>query len=161
MSELDPKLTDSSVFPDPIYKETVLRPLFDGAKTHHVDGFRRIDRAHLVMLVETGILDRDQAAQIAGALQAIDQEINPAQLCYTGEVEDFFFLIEKELKARIGADIAGRLHTARSRNDIDHTLFKLGLKKRIDELLKKSRHLLDVLVAAVEREQTTLIVAYT
>ncbi len=86
MSELDPKLTDSSVFPDPIYKETVLRPLFDGAKTHHVDGFRRIDRAHLVMLVETGILDRDQAAQIAGALQAIDQEINPAQLCYTGRL---------------------------------------------------------------------------
>ncbi|WP_407977243.1 argininosuccinate lyase [Brucella pseudogrignonensis] len=161
MSELDPKLSDNSVFPDPIYKETVLRPLFDGAKTHHVDGFRRIDRAHLVMLVETGILDREQAAQIAGALQAIDQEINPAQLRYTGEVEDFFFLIEKELKARIGADIAGRLHTARSRNDIDHTLFKLGLKKRIDELLKKSRNLLDVLVAAVEREQTTLIVAYT
>ncbi|KAB2689109.1 argininosuccinate lyase [Brucella pseudogrignonensis] len=161
MSDLDPKLSDNSVFPDPIYKETVLRPLFDGARTHHVDGFRRIDRAHLVMLVETGILDRYQGAQIAGALQAIDQEINPAQLRYTGEVEDFFFLIEKELKARIGADIAGRLHTARSRNDIDHTLFKLGLKKRIDELLTKSRHLLDVLVAAVEREQTTLIVAYT
>jgi argininosuccinate lyase len=161
MSDLDPKLSDNSVFPDPTYKETVLRPLFDGAKTHHVDGFRRIDRAHLVMLVETGILERDQAAQIAGALQAIDMEINPAELSYTGEVEDFFFLIEKELKARIGADIAGRLHTARSRNDIDHTLFKLGLKKRIDALLEKSRQLLGVLVAAVEREQTTLIVAYT
>ncbi len=161
MSDLDPKLSDNSVFPNPVYKETVLRPLFDGAKTHHVDGFRRIDRAHLVMLVETGILDRDQAAQIAVALEAIDQEINPAELTYTGEVEDFFFLIEKELKARIGADVAGRLHTARSRNDIDHTLFKLGLKKHIDTLLAKSRHLLDVLVAAVEREQATLIVAYT
>ncbi len=161
MSGLDPKVSDNSVFPDPVYKETVLRPLFDGAKTHHVDGFRRIDRAHLVMLVETAILDRDLAAQIAVALQAIDQEINPAELIYTGEVEDFFFLIEKELKARIGADVAGRLHTARSRNDIDHTLFKLGLKKRIDALLQKSRHLLDVLLAAVEREQTTLIVAYT
>ncbi|GAA5628214.1 argininosuccinate lyase [Brucella sp. NBRC 12953] len=161
MSGLDPKVSDNSVFPDPVYKETVLRPLFDGAKTHHVDGLRRIDRAHLVMLVETAILDRDLAAQIAVALQAIDQEINPAELIYTGEVEDFFFLIEKELKARIGADVAGRLHTARSRNDIDHTLFKLGLKKRIDALLQKSRHLLDVLLAAVEREQTTLIVAYT
>ncbi|KAA9355400.1 argininosuccinate lyase [Ochrobactrum quorumnocens] len=161
MSDLDPKLSDNSVFPNPVYKETVLRPLFDGAKTHHVDGFRRIDRAHLVMLVETGILDREQAAQIACALEAIDQEINPAELTYTGEVEDFFFLIEKELKARIGADVAGRLHTARSRNDIDHTLFKLGLKKHIDALLAKSRHLLDVLVAAVEREQATLIVAYT
>ncbi|MDH7792236.1 argininosuccinate lyase [Ochrobactrum sp. AN78] len=161
MSDLDPKLSDNSVFPNPVYKETVLRPLFDGAKTHHVDGFRRIDRAHLVMLVETGILDREQAAQIACALEAIDQEINPAELTYTGEVEDFFFLIEKELKARIGADVAGRLHTARSRNDIDHTLFKLGLKKHIDALLAKSRHMLDVLVAAVEREQATLIVAYT
>ncbi|WP_421522403.1 argininosuccinate lyase [Ochrobactrum quorumnocens] len=161
MSDLDPKLSDNSVFPNPVYKETVLRPLFDGAKTHHVDGFRRIDRAHLVMLVETGILDREQAAQIACALEAIDQEINPAELTYTGEVEDFFFLIEKELKARIGADVAGRLHTARSRNDIDHTLFKLGLKKHIDALLAKSRHLIDVLVAAVEREQATLIVAYT
>ena len=161
MSELDPKLSDKSVFPNPVYKETVLRPLFDGAKTHHVDGFRRIDRAHLVMLVETGILDGGQATQIAGALEAIDKEINPAELTYTGEVEDFFFLIEKELKARIGADVAGRLHTARSRNDIDHTLFKLSLKKHIDALLAKARHLLDVLIAAVDREQATLIVAYT
>ena len=161
MSELDPKLSDKSVFPNPVYKETVLRPLFDGAKTHHVDGFRRIDRAHLVMLVETGILDGGQATRIAGALEAIDKEINPAELTYTGEVEDFFFLIEKELKARIGADVAGRLHTARSRNDIDHTLFKLSLKKHIDALLAKARHLLDVLIAAVDREQATLIVAYT
>ena len=53
--------TDSSRFPDPVYKETVLKPLFDGAKAHHVDGFRRIDRAHLVMLQATGILDAGQA----------------------------------------------------------------------------------------------------
>src|SRR4051794_5236463 len=119
----DPRLSDSSVFPDPVYKETVLRPLFDGAKTHHVEGFRAIDRAHLVMLVETGILDAASAGKIAKALEAIDAEVDPAKLVYTGEVEDFFFLIEKELKARLGPDLAGRLHTARSRNDIDHTLF--------------------------------------
>ncbi len=50
----DPRLSDSSVFPDPVYKQTVLAPLFDGAKDHHVEGFRAIDRAHLVMLAETG-----------------------------------------------------------------------------------------------------------
>jgi len=157
----DPRLTDKSVFPDPVYKYTVLRPLFDGAKAHHVEGFRAIDRAHLVMLVETGILDLAQASKIAGALEAIDQEVDPSKLVYTGEVEDFFFLIEKELKARLGPDIAGRLHTARSRNDIDHTLFKLGLKSRLDELLGKARHLLDTLIEAAEREKATLIVAYT
>ena len=157
----DPRLTDTSVFPDPVYKDTVLRPLFDGAKTHHVAGFRAIDRAHLVMLVETGILDAASAGRIAKALEAIDAEIDPATLVYTGEVEDFFFLIEKELKARLGADLAGRLHTARSRNDIDHTLFKLGLKLRIDLLLGKAVALHDALIAAAEREKATLIVAYT
>lgn len=157
----DPRLSDTSVFPDPVYKETVLRPLFDGAKNHHVEAFRAIDRAHLVMLAETGILDAGQAGKIAGALEAIDAEVDPSTLVYTGEVEDFFFLIEKELKKRLGPDLAGRLHTARSRNDIDHTLFKLGLKARLDVLIGKAIALHGALVAAAEREKATLIVAYT
>lgn len=158
---IDPILSDNSVFPDPVYKQTVLAPLFDGAKDHHVEGFRAIDRAHLVMLAETGILDAEQAKEIAKALDAIDAEIDPATLVYTGEVEDFFFLIEKELKKRVGPDLGGRLHTSRSRNDIDHTLFKLGLRERMNVLLEKALALHQTLVAAAEREKETLIVAYT
>jgi argininosuccinate lyase len=161
MSANNPRLSDKSVFPDPVYKETVLAPLFDGAKMHHADGFRRIDRAHLVMLAETGILDSEQASAIATALEAIGHDIDPSTLTYTGDVEDYFFLVEKELKARLGADIAGRLHTARSRNDIDHTLFKLGLKQRIAVLSGKARSLLDAMIATADREKSTLIVAYT
>jgi argininosuccinate lyase len=157
----DPRLSDISVFPDPVYKETVLAPLFDGAKDHHVAGFRAIDRAHLVMLAETGILDGEQARDIAKALEGIDAEIDPSKLVYTGEVEDFFFLIEKELKKRVGPDLGGRLHTSRSRNDIDHTLFKLGLRERMNMLLEKALALHGALIAAAEREKATLIVAYT
>lgn len=157
----DPRSSDQSVFPDPVYKETVLAPLFDGAKDHHVDGFRAIDRAHLVMLTETGILDASQASEIAAALESFDAEIDPATLVYTGEVEDFFFLIEKELKKRVGPDLGGRLHTARSRNDIDHTLFKLGLRERLNVLIEKALKLHATLIEAVEREKDTLIVAYT
>ncbi|HEY4199144.1 MAG TPA: argininosuccinate lyase [Devosiaceae bacterium] len=161
MAHNDPRHQDKTVFPDPTYKDTVLRPLFDGAKTHHVDGFRRIDRAHLVMLHETGILDAQQAGAIARALDSIDAEIDVEALTYTGEVEDFFFLIEKELKVRLGPDLGGRLHTARSRNDIDHTLFKLGLKARIDPLLEKMANLMSVLIDKAAIEKQTLIVAYT
>lgn len=157
----DPRLADQSVFPDPVYKEAVLRPLFDGAKHHHVDGFRAIDRAHLVMLAETGIISPEQAGRIAAALESIDAEIDPESLEYTGEVEDYFFLIEKELKTRLGPDLAGRLHTARSRNDIDHTLFKLGLRARLDVLIDKALKLHVDLIEAAEREKATLIVAYT
>ena len=161
MSDAPNSSKDTSVFPDPVYKDTVLKPLFDGAKTHFIDGFRLIDRAHLVMLSETGILGADQAGRIADALVAIDAEVDPSTLEYTGEVEDFFFLIEQELKTRLGADLGGRLHTARSRNDIDHTLFKLGLRGRIDRLLDKAIALYGAMVDAAEREKSTLIVAYT
>ncbi|KFL29176.1 argininosuccinate lyase [Devosia riboflavina] len=157
----DPRSADQSVFPDPVYKETVLAPLFDGAKDHHVEGFRAIDRAHLVMLTETGILEAGQARDIAVALDSIDAEIDPSKLVYTGEVEDFFFLIEKELKKRVGPDLGGRLHTARSRNDIDHTLFKLGLRERLNVLIGKALKLHATLIEAAEREKDTLIVAYT
>ena len=158
---IDSRSADQSVFPDPVYKETVLAPLFDGAKDHHVEGFRAIDRAHLVMLTETGILDAGQARDIAAALESIDAEIEPSKLVYTGEVEDFFFLIEKELKKRVGPDLGGRLHTARSRNDIDHTLFKLGLRERLNVLIEKALKLHATLIDAAEREKDTLIVAYT
>lgn len=150
-----------SPFPDPIYSDTVLRPLFDGVMADHIEGFRRIDRAHLVMLAATGILDAKQARAVAGALEAVDAALEPDALAYTGEVEDFFFLVERELKARLGPDLGGRLHTARSRNDIDHTLFKLALKPRIDTLLDRLEHLLATLIQVAERETTTLIVAYT
>jgi len=157
----DPRLSDHSVFPDPIYKRTVLGPLFDGAKDHHAAGFRAVDRAHLVMLAETGILSAEQARDIARALDTIHAEVDPAKLVYTGEVEDFFFLIEKELKSRLGPDLGGRLHTARSRNDIDHTLFKLGLRERLNVLLDKALALHSALIDAASREKATLIVAYT
>lgn len=154
-------MIDASVFPDPTYKETVLRPLFEGAKSAHVEGFRAIDRAHLVMLAETGILDPATAATIAHALAAIDREIDVPALVYTGEVEDFFFLVERELRLRVGPDIAGRLHTARSRNDIDHTLFKLALKQRIDKLVDQATTLAETLLTVARRERDTPIVAYT
>jgi argininosuccinate lyase len=157
----DPRTSDRSVFPDPTYKETVLRPLFDGAKAHHVEGFRRIDRAHLVMLHEQGILKDEDARAIARALEAIDRELEVSSLVYTGEVEDFFFLIEKELRKRLGPDVAGRLHTGRSRNDIDHTLFKLALKERLDDLAARLRRLAETLIEVAARERDTLIVAYT
>ena len=156
-----PPAADHSRFPDPVYKETVLKPLFEGAKRYFVDGFRAIDRAHLVMLAETGIVGTDDARAIARALEAIDREVGVASLTYTGEVEDFFFLVEAELKKRLGPDVAGKLHTGRSRNDIDHTLFRLRLKAEIDRLAAKLRALTATLIDVAERESGTIILAYT
>jgi argininosuccinate lyase len=154
-------MSDNSTFPHPVYKDTVLAPLFEGAKAHHVDAFRMINQAHLVMLVDEGILTDETGQKIANALRAIDKEIDVSTLTYTGEVEDYFFLVEAELKKRIGPDLAGALHTARSRNDMDHTVFKLGLQKRADQLLQSLYGLVNAMHETAAREKETLIVAYT
>jgi argininosuccinate lyase len=148
-------------FPAPVFKDTVLAPLFEGAKSTFVDAFRRVDRAHCVMLAETGILKPDQAKAIAKALAATEKDLDLKNTTYTGEVEDLFFLIEHALKEKLPADLAGRLHTGRSRNDIDHTLFKMVLKQRIDTLFGKAGALARALIDKAEAEKSTIIVAYT
>lgn len=154
-------MTDLTRFPHPVYKETVLAPLFEGAKAHFVDAIRSINRAHLVMLTETGILNAPIAAEIAKALSDIDHAIDIPSLTYTGEYEDYFFMVEAELKKRLGPDQGGMLHTARSRNDMDHTVFKLTLKHRVDQLLAQAHSLADTMLRKAHAERDTLIVAYT
>lgn len=154
-------MIDLTKFPHPVYKETVLAPLFEGAKAHYVDAVRSINRAHLVMLTETGILEASISAAIAKALSNIDTEIDVTALEYTGEFEDYFFLVEAELKQRLGPDMGGMLHTARSRNDMDHTIFKLALKQRIDHLIVQAHHLASTILQKAREERDTLIVAYT
>ncbi len=153
-------MTDHSTFPDPTYRNTVLAPLFEGVKTHYARHMMAIHKAHLVMLAETGVVAPDEARQIANALAEIEADTDIDALTYTGEHEDFFFLVEAELKQRLG-DLGGALHTARSRNDIDHTLFKMALRDRATATLEALTTLTHALIAKAETERDTLIVAYT
>lgn len=151
---------DTSRFPDPVYKETVLSQLFEGVKAHYARHMAAINAAHLVMLSETGILTAEEASKLAQALQQIDRDTDVAGLTYTGEYEDYFFFVEAELRRRLG-DLGGMLHTARSRNDMDHTLFKLALRARTDVLWRETMALAHAVLAKAEAEKETLIVAYT
>lgn len=152
---------DTSRFPDPTYARTVLEPLFEHSKVEFVGPLGLINRAHCVMLTETGILSAEDGAAIAAALATVEASLDPAGMRYTGEFEDLFFYIEAELKALIGPDLAGRLHTGRSRNDMDHTIFRIKLRERIDRLAAQGRALAQSLLAKAEAERDTIIVAYT
>jgi argininosuccinate lyase len=153
-------MNDTTTFPDPTYKNTVLAPLFEGVKTHYAQHMATINKAHLVMLQETGILSLSQSKKIAQALQEIDQETDVSTLQYTGEHEDYFFVVEAALRRKLG-DLGGMLHTARSRNDMDHTLFKLALRTRADTMLNQLEALSTALIEKANAEASTLIVAYT
>jgi len=148
-------------FPAPVYKETVLAPLFEGVKRHHWRQQMRINRASAIMLAAQGLLSRAEAAAILQALDAVEGGIDVEALTYTGEHEDFFFLVQAELERRLGVETAGKLHTGRSRNDIDHTVFKMALKERLAALLADLLAAVAVLLDVAEAERATLVVAYT
>jgi len=148
-------------FPARVYKETVLAPLFEGVKRHHWRYQMQINQASAVLLAECGLLTQEEARAILGALDDILKTIDVDSLVYTGEHEDFFFHVEAELIRRLGVEVAGKLHTGRSRNDIDHTVFKLALKDRLSTLFAEHAAMIEALLAVAERERATIVVAYT
>jgi argininosuccinate lyase len=152
---------DDRTFPAPVYRETVLAPLFETVKRHHWRQQMRINRASAIMLAARSLLGRDEAAAILRALDDIEAATDVAALPYTGEHEDFFFLVEAELTRRLGVGIAGKLHMGRSRNDIDHTVFKMALKERLAGLLDDLLGTISRLLEVAEANRATLVVAYT
>ena len=154
-------MTGPDQFPARVYKDTVLAPLFEGVKRHHWRYQMRINQASAVLLAECGLLERNEARDILHALDDIVRSLDLEHLTYTGEHEDFFFYVESELIRRLGVEVAGKLHTGRSRNDIDHTVFKLALKGRLAALFDTHLALIEGLLAVAERERATIVVAYT
>jgi argininosuccinate lyase len=148
-------------FPAPVYRDTVLAPLFEGVKEHHWRQQMRINRASAIMLAAQGLLSGGEAAAILRALDAIEATTDVAALTYTGEHEDFFFLVQSELERRLGVETAGKLHTGRSRNDIDHTVFKMALKERLAILLAELVAAIAALLDTADANRATLVVAYT
>jgi argininosuccinate lyase len=147
-------------FASDVYRETVLQALFAGAWAH-LDDMRRVDRAHATMLAEQGIISRNDAVAILTALDGLHIELKSETHTDAGQHEDLFFLREARLIAAVGEDRGGSLHLARSRNDLEATLFKLSLKRRLREALQQLARLLEVLVSVAQRERETIIVAYT
>ncbi|MEM9725734.1 MAG: argininosuccinate lyase, partial [Pseudomonadota bacterium] len=91
----------------------------------------RASQAHAQMLADQGIISAEDAAAIRGGLDEVGAALAAGDLPLSRALEDIHMNVEAQLKERIGA-AAGRLHTARSRNDQVATDFKLWVRDAID-----------------------------
>ncbi|MGE0845121.1 MAG: argininosuccinate lyase [Flavobacteriaceae bacterium] len=103
-------------------------------------------RAHVAMLAAAGIVSKDDAAKIAAGLERIAGEIERGEFAFSRELEDIHMNVESRLAELIGP-AAGRLHTARSRNDQVATDFRLYVRDFLDAL--------DEALAALQRTLAT------
>src|SRR3974377_737717 len=90
-------------------------------------------KAHAAMLAKKGIIAAQDAKRIAHGLDTILSEIEAGKFVFKSALEDIHMNVEGRLAELIGP-AAGRLHTARSRNDQVATDFRLWLRDAIDEI---------------------------
>ena len=91
----------------------------------------RGSKAHAEMLAEAGIITKSDAREITKGLDKIKAEIDAGTFEFSRALEDVHMNVESRLKDMIGP-AAGRLHTARSRNDQVATDFRLFVRDAID-----------------------------
>ena len=117
-------------------------------------------RAHAAMLLKQGVISSEDEAAIQGGLQAIEAEIAAGTFPFRDEYEDIHMNVEARLRELIGP-AAGRLHTARSRNDQVALDFRLWVREACDRTVQQIQALQRALVAKAEPHAATLMPGFT
>jgi len=124
------------------------RELFDAHLWMH--------KAHVVMLSEEGSIPMDQAVEILGALRQLnsdDVELDP-------RLGDVYTNTERHLIGMIG-EVAGAMHTGRSRNDLSATAARMMTRDQIEGVIAKTFELQGILIAKAEENLETIMPGYT
>jgi argininosuccinate lyase len=117
-------------------------------------------RAHAAMLAAQGIVDRADVDAILAGLDTIEAEYGGGGLVEDAALEDIHMHVEARLAALIGP-AAGRLHTARSRNDQVATDFRLWVREAIDAVDLGLAALQRALVDRAEQHAATVMPGFT
>ncbi|MBS9338109.1 argininosuccinate lyase [Fructobacillus sp. M2-14] len=116
--------------------------------------------AHSKMLSKVGIISEEECAFIQGGLKEILADIEAGKVQFSVQNEDIHLNIESLLTEKIGS-VAGKLHTARSRNDQVATDFHLWMKHRLPDVKAAIKNLQTELVLLADKHADTIMPGYT
>ena len=116
--------------------------------------------AHAAMLRKTGVISSEDEAAIQSGLATITAEINAGTFPFREEFEDIHMNVEARLRELIGP-AAGRLHTARSRNDQVAVDFRLWVRDACDRTVAQLKRLQGALLDRAEQHADTLMPGFT
>ncbi|HEY7334754.1 MAG TPA: argininosuccinate lyase [Bryobacteraceae bacterium] len=148
----------SAGFPAPVYSETVLDPNFENAKKHFLGFLLQIHHAHTRMLGRQRILTEDEERGLLAALDSLDLKRTDGG---SGGYEDVFYFVEGLLEEACGRNLAGKMHTARSRNDIAVTLFRMAARERLLQVGHAIADLRGTLLDLTAQHLETVMPAHT
>jgi len=144
----------------PEYVSCVLQENFEDARRLFLRPLLAIHYAHLVMLADCQIVSAEDAKALRRALDSIS-EPDIQSIRYDGSCEDLFFYLNDEIEKSCGPAVAGRLHTARSRNDIDMTLYRMGQREYVLSVIESLLVLRESLIGVADRHRQTILALHT
>ena len=118
-------------------------------------------RAHVRMLTKQGIIQKSDAESILKGLDQIESEILSDTFTLDDALEDIHMHIENRLEEISGPDIAGKLHTARSRNDQVTLDTRMFVRDAISKITTEIRNLQNVLLDFADRHSAAYLPGYT
>ena len=142
-SNIMEKINSSISFDKRLYKEDILASV-----------------AHAKMLVKQGIISNSDGKKIISGLNTIEKEIKKDNFQFKNELEDIHMNIENRLKEIVG-DAAGKLHTARSRNDQVVTDIRIWTRHSINILNECLQQLQEKLIFLAEKNFDTIMPGFT
>ena len=142
-SKVMEKINSSISFDKRLYKEDIIASV-----------------AHAKMLVKQGIISNADGKKIISGLNKIEKEIKNNNFQFKNELEDIHMNIENRLKEIIG-DAAGKLHTARSRNDQVATDLRIWTRNSINILNECLQQLQEKLIFLAEKNFDTIMPGFT
>ncbi|HET7232615.1 MAG TPA: argininosuccinate lyase [Longimicrobium sp.] len=145
---------------DPRARRIVFGDHVDAAIRDELPFYLQIDRAHLVMLVERGILPAAAGRRLLGVMGELSAE-GFAALRGRPAPRGLYLLYEDYLIERLGERDGGAVHLARSRNDINATVLRLRLRGVHHRLLREVLRLVAALARGAQRHAGTVMPIYT
>ncbi len=144
----------------PAYVTYVLNENFEDAKRLFLSPLLSIHYAHLVVLADCGIVPAGDARALREALDEISRQ-DLSAVKHDGSWEDLYVYVDRLIAEAAGEEAAGRLRTARSRNDVDVTMYRMRQREFILGLLGATLSLRRVLLGVAERHRETVFPAHT
>lgn len=132
----------------------------DQAVEHELRFYVGIDRAHLVMLLEAGILPRQRVRRLLEVTDELAAQ-NYAPLRGRPAPRGLYLLYENHLIEALGEEVGGAVHIGRSRNDINATVLRLRVRTYYHRLVREVLRLLAVLIRRAERNASVVMPIYT
>jgi argininosuccinate lyase len=115
-----------------------------------------INKAHVTMLTNQNIIDKETGTKLLQALTEINPKLKPDKT-----TEDIHLAIEEEINKKVGIDIGGNLHIAKSRNDQVATAIRMTLRTDLLNLMETLLTLQNSLMGLAARHTETLVPSYT